>query len=202
MPLTMVKLSITMRIEGSSKESPGSEVKTSLSYTADKPTQHMQGAGNSYPIAEQAGGNLGTDASVPVEGSIQQKKAAKIHDFCFGIPFGGLVLSWGLVGFLFSRNPTTLTTGVLFGGALLALSIYSLKVWRQGKSSLPFILGQSALTAALLAKHFQTYSLTKKVFPTGFYAVVSAAMLCFFTYVMLSGGNPPPKKSKLATSPP
>ncbi|XP_058095710.1 protein FATTY ACID EXPORT 1, chloroplastic-like [Magnolia sinica] len=194
------RLSITMRIEGSREESPGSEIKTTLSNTADKPTQHMQGVGNSYPIAEQVGGNLGTDASVPVEGSVQQKKTAKIHDFCLGLPFGGLVLSGGLVGFLFSKNLTTLTTGVLYGGALLALSMYSLKVWRQGKSSLPFILGQSALAAALLAKHFQTYSLTKKLFPTGFYAVVSAAMLCFYTYVMLSGGNPPPKKLKLATS--
>lgn len=33
--------------------------------------------------------------------------------------------------------------GVLLGGALLVLSTFSLKVWRQGKSSLPFILGQA-----------------------------------------------------------
>jgi hypothetical protein len=32
---------------------------------------------------------------------------------------------------------------VLYGGALLALSTFSLKIWRQGKSSLPFILGQA-----------------------------------------------------------
>ncbi|KAG6736051.1 hypothetical protein POTOM_061253 [Populus tomentosa] len=69
--------------------------------------------------------------------------SAKIHDFCFGIPFGGVVLSWGLLGFVFSRNAVTLGTGVLFGGALLALSTFSLKIWRQGKSSLPFVLGQA-----------------------------------------------------------
>lgn len=56
---------------------------------------------------------------------------------------GGLVLSGGLVGFLFSRNPVTLTSGVLYGGPLLALSFWSLKIWRKGKSSLPFILGQA-----------------------------------------------------------
>ena len=56
---------------------------------------------------------------------------------------GGLVLSGGLLGFVFSRNLATLSTGVLFGGALLALSTFSLKIWRQGKSSLPFILGQA-----------------------------------------------------------
>uniref|UniRef100_A0A2N9HD90 Chromatin-remodeling ATPase INO80 n=2 Tax=Fagus sylvatica TaxID=28930 RepID=A0A2N9HD90_FAGSY len=34
-------------------------------------------------------------------------------------------------------------TGVLFGGALLALSNFSLKIWKEGKSSLRFILGQA-----------------------------------------------------------
>ncbi|XP_030924491.1 protein FATTY ACID EXPORT 1, chloroplastic-like [Quercus lobata] len=113
---------------------------------------------------------------------------------------GGLVSSGGLLGFVFSRNLATLSTGVLFGGALLALSTFSLKIWRQGKSSLPFILGQAALSAALLWKNFQSYSLTKKVFPTGFYAAISVAMLCFYSYVLISGGNPPPKKLKSSPS--
>lgn len=126
----------------------------------------------------------------------QPKRAAKIHDFCFGIPFGGLVFVGGLVGFLISGNPRTLMSGVLYGGALLALSTLSLKVWRQGKPSFPFILGQAVLSLALLWKHSRAYTLTKKIFPTGFNVVISAAMLCFYTYVIISGGNPPPKKLK------
>ncbi|KAL4607733.1 hypothetical protein ACB092_09G196500 [Castanea dentata] len=70
-------------------------------------------------------------------------------------PPGGLVTSGGLLGFVFSRNLATLSSGVLFGGALLALSTFNLKIWRLGKSSLPFILGQAALSAALLWKNFQ-----------------------------------------------
>lgn len=58
---------------------------------------------------------------------------------------GGFVLSGGIIGFLLTRNPATLTNGVLIGGALLLFSTLSLKVWRQGKSSLPFILGQSGI---------------------------------------------------------
>jgi len=58
---------------------------------------------------------------------------------------GGFVTTGGIIGFLFSRNPATLASGVLFGGALLFLSTFSLKVWRQGKSSLPFILGQAGI---------------------------------------------------------
>ena len=56
---------------------------------------------------------------------------------------GGLVMSGGLLGFAFSRNLTSLSTGVLYGGALLALSTLSMKIWRQGKSSFPYILGQA-----------------------------------------------------------
>ncbi|KAM1810962.1 hypothetical protein ACFX12_027649 [Malus domestica] len=169
-------LSLTvMSIEG------GSKAKNSLSYTSDAPKAKLD------PILDD-------------EHVAQPKRAAKIHDFCFGIPFGGIVLGGGLIGFIFSRNPATLSTGVLFGGALLALSTISLKIWRQGKSSLPFILGQAALAVALLWKNLQTYALTKKVFPTGFYAAISAAMLCFYSYVVLSGGNPPPKKLKPSAS--
>ncbi|PON38931.1 TMEM14 family [Trema orientale] len=172
----------------------GSLSKTSLSSGSIQRKPHVEKAEkSSYPALEEVEeeengvGNLGNS---------EQKRSAKIHDFCFGIPFGGIVLSGGLLGFVFSRNPATLSTGVLYGGALLALSTFSLKIWRQGKSSLPFILGQGALAAALLWKNFQTFSLTKKVFPTGFYAFISAAMLGFYSYVLLSGGNPPPKKLK------
>ncbi|XP_015898090.3 protein FATTY ACID EXPORT 1, chloroplastic [Ziziphus jujuba] len=186
---------VVMSLEGSS------DVNTTLSYTSDdapKPP-HVERAANLH--SDAAAGNSGTASEPQLElGVAEQKRAAKIHDFCFGIPFGGIVLSGGLIGFIFTRNLSTLSSGVLYGGALLALSTFSLKIWRQGKSSLPFILGQGALAAALLWKNFQTYSLTKKVFPTGFYAAISAAMLCFYSYVLLSGGNPPPKKLKSSPS--
>lgn len=69
-----------------------------------------------------------------------------VHDQfnrCFECDLGGFVFGGGLVGYIFTRNLSILSTGLLFGGALLALSACSLKFWRQGKSSLPFILGQT-----------------------------------------------------------
>ncbi|KAL7134194.1 hypothetical protein ABFS83_11G010500 [Erythranthe nasuta] len=155
-----------------------SEKKTTPSYTKD--------ASHNQHIEEQV--------------VSQSKTAAKIHDFCLGIPFGGLILGGGLVGFIFSRSAVTLSTGVLFGSAILALSIFSMKVWREGESSFPFILGQAVLSVAFLWKNFQAYFQTKKLFPTGFNVVISAAMLCFYYYVVISGGNPPPKKLKPETA--
>ncbi|GAV79902.1 Tmemb_14 domain-containing protein [Cephalotus follicularis] len=200
-PTNRLKLSVVMSLEGHRTDTTRSEIKTPLSYTADASISHVEGSVKSYPIIEENfDGKTTVDEPVQEHDISKQKRTAKIHDFCFGIPFGGLVVSGGLLGFIFSRNMTTLIIGVLFGGAFLALSILSLKIWRQGKSSLPFILGQAALSVALLWKNIQAYSLSKKLFPTGFYAVISAAMLFFYSYVMISGGNPPPKKLKYASS--
>lgn len=172
-----------------------SESKVAISYTEDPSISSNGRSEKTYSDNEElVNENLTSD---PVDDVVaEEKKGAKIHDFCFGIPYGGFVLSWGLIGSIFSRNLSTLGNGLLFGGALLALSIYSLKVWRQGKSSIPFVLGQAVLSAVLLWKNLQSYSMTKKVFPIFVYAAVSAAMLCFYTYVVISGGNPPPKKLK------
>ncbi|KAJ4885101.1 hypothetical protein Rs2_35194 [Raphanus sativus] len=169
---------VVRSLDGNSSET----TPASLSYTA---------AEVSKPFVEKT--------PEPVEEHVataQPKRAAKIHDFCFGIPYGGLVMSGGLLGFAFSRNLTSLSTGVLYGGGLLALSTLSLKIWRQGKSSFPYILGQAVLSAVVFWKNFTAYSMNKKLFPAGIFAVVSAAMLCFYSYVVLSGGNPPPKKLK------
>ncbi|CAL5350577.1 unnamed protein product [Camellia sinensis] len=212
----------------------------------------IEGSAKSYATTSENGNGKGMNDPVQGHAVTQQIRAATIHDFCLGIPFefrtgfaaegsrqlgkdreGGLFLSGGLIGFIFTRNLTTLRTDALFGAALLSLSTLSLKVWRQGKSSFPFILGQAGrldevparriwnlstsefqtefaskedprgrpslkkiIAVALLWKNFQTYSMTKKLFQTGFYAAISAAMLCFYSYVVLSGGNPPPKKLK------
>ncbi|KAK6127278.1 hypothetical protein DH2020_039004 [Rehmannia glutinosa] len=144
------------------------ETKPTTSYTEDASTSHNGSSVKSHPVAEGFAVGGATNGHRQEQVVSQPKRAAKIHDFCLGIPFG----------------------------ALLALSTFSLKVWRDGKSSLPFILGQAVLSVALLWKNFQAYSLTKKIFPTGFNVVISAAMLCFYSYVVISGGNPPPKKLK------
>ncbi|KAL9261187.1 FATTY ACID EXPORT 1, chloroplastic-like protein [Drosera capensis] len=141
-----------------------------------------------------------TDGNDPATAT-EPKRTAKIHDFCLGIPYGEwLCLNWWILGSILSRNLVTLGTGVLIGGALLALSFISLKIWREGKSSLPFILGQAAISAALCWKSFQAYTFTGKTFSSGLYSAVSAAMVWFYAYVVLSGASPPPKKLKSATT--
>ncbi|WJX83724.1 hypothetical protein P8452_66367 [Trifolium repens] len=195
------KLSVAMSLERHDAETADFDTKNTLSYEAVESKSNVEEKPQSYSTIEENGTEkIGLGGEAVQEGVDQQKKTAKIHDFCFGIPFGGFVLTGGIIGFLFSRSPATLASGVLFGGALLFLSTLSLKVWRQGKSSLPFILGQAALSGILIWKNFQSYSLAKKIFPAGISAIISSAMLCFYLYVLVSGGNPPPKKLKPSAS--
>ncbi|CAA2986639.1 Hypothetical predicted protein [Olea europaea subsp. europaea] len=196
------KVFIVRSIDGHGTDVSNSETKTALRYTADDSKSLNGRMEKSHSITQEHVAGKDTNEPMLEQVVSQPKRAAKIHDFCLGIPFGGLVLSGGLVGFIFSKNLATLSTGVLFGASLLALSTVSMKVWRQGKSSSPFILGQAVLSASLLWKNFHTYTLTRKIFPTGFDAVISAAMLCFYFYVVLSGGNPPPKKMKSSAAAP
>ncbi|XP_059295780.1 protein FATTY ACID EXPORT 1, chloroplastic-like isoform X2 [Lycium ferocissimum] len=191
---------IAMNNDGRGTDESSLESRTTLSYATDSSKSLNGTSSNSYSAPEENVTGKEINEPVQEDSSSQPTKAAKIHDFCLGIPFGGLVFTGGLIGFIFSRNPATLSSGVLFGGAILSLSAISMKVWRQGKTSFPFILGQAALAAALLWKNMQTFSMTGKLFPTGFFAAVSAAMFCFYCYVMLSGGNPPPKKLKASAS--
>ncbi|GAB2282670.1 hypothetical protein Dimus_017207 [Dionaea muscipula] len=192
------KFTVVMSLEGYNAETHRLNKKANLSYAADLSMSCVEDTGKSYSIADKV-----PDGNVDVNGPANpspQKRAAKIHDFCFGIPFGGFVLTGGLLGFVFSRNLEILHSGMLFGGAILVLSSISLKIWRQGKSSSPFILGQAVLSASLFWKSSQLYSLTGKFFPWGLFAAMSVAMLCFYSYVVISGGNPPPKKLKLTAN--
>ncbi|CAL5031531.1 unnamed protein product [Urochloa decumbens] len=132
---------------------------------------------------------------VQAEGhAIPQKRSAKIHDFCLGIPFGGLLFSMGLLGYIFSRSTISLVLGIAPGFATLLLGTLSLKFWRNGRSSFLFILAQGAISAFLAWKYSHAYFLTNRLLPWGFYASLSTAMTCFYGYVLLAGGNPPPKK--------
>ncbi|XP_060184245.1 protein FATTY ACID EXPORT 1, chloroplastic-like isoform X3 [Lycium barbarum] len=134
---------VVVRNDGRGTDFSNLENKTTLGYTGDASQSHNGSLSNSNLKSEELVPGKEMNGSVQENSISHSKKTARIHDFCFGIPFGGLVFTGGIVGFIFSRNPATLSNGVLFGGALLAFSAISLRVWRQGKSSLPFIIGQS-----------------------------------------------------------
>ncbi|KAF3338041.1 Protein FATTY ACID EXPORT 1 [Carex littledalei] len=120
------------------------------------------------------------------------KKYAKVHDFCLGIPYGGLLFIMGLIGYIVFRNPISLDLGVIPGFGTVALGVLSMMVWRKSKSNFIFILGQAVIAGFMTRQYTQAFILTQKILPWGFYAFLSCAMVCFYAYVVLSGGNAPP----------
>ena len=86
-----------MSVDGPGAEATSSELKTTPSYVAGESKPFIEEAAKSYPNAE---GHIPENTSIrePVEerGIIQPKRTAKIHDFCFGIPYGECTLR-GLV---------------------------------------------------------------------------------------------------------
>ncbi|KAL5216215.1 hypothetical protein ABZP36_007616 [Zizania latifolia] len=97
------------------------------------------------------------------EDTVTQKRSAKIHDFCLGIPFGGLLFCMGLLGYILSRSTISLVLGVAPGLATLFLATVSLNLWRSGKSSFVFIMGQAAISALLAWKYSHAYLLVTTV---------------------------------------
>ena len=74
--------------DGSGTGTSGSQTKTSLSYTPDASISHLEGSAKSYTTAEENVNGNGMGEPVQEHVVTQQKGAAKIHECCFGIPFG------------------------------------------------------------------------------------------------------------------
>lgn len=123
------------------------------------------------------------------------KSGAVIHDFCFGIPYGALLSVGGLLWFTVSGSLHALRFGTLLGGLLLAISVQSLRVWQQGKTTTRYIVAQSGIALAVSLFQFSRFFQTYRFFPTLVTAIASGAMFIFYWYVIGAGG-PPPKKEK------
>ncbi|KAG6543372.1 hypothetical protein Mapa_015286 [Marchantia paleacea] len=147
------------------------------------------------PIKEVA------ESAVDAHLSEKTKQGAKIHDFCLGIPYGGMLVAGGLLWFILTGSTAAIRFGVILGGVLLALSVSSLKVWKQGKSSIPYIQGQAAIAAIIFIKDSRKFLATGGFFPPAVSALASGAMLAFYAYVYLAGGNPPKKDKSVNPAP-
>lgn len=64
------------------------ENRTTLGYTRDASQSHNGSSTNSNLKPDQPGPGKEMNGSVQENSIGHSKKTAKIHDFCFGIPFG------------------------------------------------------------------------------------------------------------------
>lgn len=152
-------------------------------------------------VAENSPDGIKDIAEVAVHAHSKEaaKKGAVIHDFCLGIPYGALLAVGGLVWFLIAGSTDALRFGTFLGGISLAISIQSLRIWQEGKSTTSYIVAQAVIAFVLLIKQGSKFFQTGVIFPTAVSALTSALMVGFYSYVVLAGG-PPMKKQAVASS--
>ena len=90
----LIQLSVVMSLEEHGSGTSSSEIKTTLSYVADKSKLPIEGTAKSYQSIKNDAEQMGMTEPEQEYGVTQQKRAAKIHDFCFGIPYGECALMW------------------------------------------------------------------------------------------------------------
>lgn len=77
-----------MSLERHGADAAGSDTKNTLSYVADESKLHVEEKQEPYLTKEENGTEKIGFGEAQKEGVDQQKRTAKIHDFCLGIPFG------------------------------------------------------------------------------------------------------------------
>ncbi|KAI3770990.1 hypothetical protein L6452_02139 [Arctium lappa] len=109
------------------------------------------------------------------------KDVSKVLDFYVGIPYGALLTSGGFLSFMITGSIAAIRFGVILGGTLLALGIYSLRSWKKGESSSIALKGQAAIATILFLRDLRLV-FTRPAFTRYFAVIISGAALAFYAY--------------------
>ncbi|XP_065852788.1 protein FATTY ACID EXPORT 3, chloroplastic [Euphorbia lathyris] len=113
---------------------------------------------------------------------------SQVRDFYLGIPYGLLLSVGGFLSFMLTGSISAIRFGVILGGALLALSISSLKSFKRKEPNSRALKGQAAIAAIIFVREigllFQRASLF--TFPT---TIISGAMAGFYLYRIALDGK-------------
>ncbi|BBH01967.1 Transmembrane proteins 14C, partial [Prunus dulcis] len=144
----------------------------------------------------------------------------KMHDFCFTIPYGLLLIGGGLFGYFRKGSTASLAGGVGIGLLLTLAGYFSLTAFERKKNSYPALILETVCAAILTWVMGQRYVQTSKFMPAGVVAGIRiegvlwslkevgwemgekagnshiALMTGFYLYKIATGGNHIPAKTK------
>ncbi|KAK1286014.1 hypothetical protein QJS10_CPB20g00097 [Acorus calamus] len=90
------------------------------------------------------------------------KEVSEVRDYYLGIPYGAFLSVGGFLSFMLTGSIPAIRFGVVLGGALLALSVLSLRSYKSGQPYSVFLRGQAGqslnLSGAMLV--FYVYRIT------------------------------------------
>ncbi|CAF2099774.1 unnamed protein product, partial [Brassica napus] len=109
----------------------------------------------------------------------------KMHDFCFTIPYGMLLIGGGFIGYMKKGSITSFAGGAVAGLLLILAGYLSLKAFEKKKNSSIAVVLQTVISAALTLVMGQRYLLTQKVMPAGLVAGIRMVFLFLINFFIL-----------------
>ncbi|KAE8714442.1 Protein FATTY ACID EXPORT 3 [Hibiscus syriacus] len=117
------------------------------------------------------------------------KDVSKVLDFHVGIPYGFFLSVGGFLSFMVMGSIAAIRFGIILGGALLALSVLSLKSYKRGKSSPLATKGQAVISSVLFLREF-ILLFRRPNLVTFLTTLISGAVVAFYIYKLLSKDKP------------
>ncbi|XP_004302570.1 PREDICTED: uncharacterized protein LOC101315446 isoform X1 [Fragaria vesca subsp. vesca] len=105
----------------------------------------------------------------------------KIRDFHVGIPYGLVLSLGGILSFMVTGSTAAIRFGVILGGTLLALSISSLRSFKQGESFPLALKGQAAIASILFLREARLLT-QRSWIPYLLTTFVSGGIVAFYVY--------------------
>ncbi|KAL3851221.1 hypothetical protein ACJIZ3_013103 [Penstemon smallii] len=112
-----------------------------------------------------------------------------MHDFCFTIPYGLLLVCGGAIGHVKKGSTASLAGGVGTGLLLILAGYLSLQAFHKRKTSYFALVLETGIAGLLTWVMGQRYMQTGKIMPAGIVAGISILMTVFYLYKIANGGN-------------
>ncbi|XP_038688908.1 protein FATTY ACID EXPORT 6-like isoform X1 [Tripterygium wilfordii] len=119
-----------------------------------------------------------------------------MHDFCFTIPYGLILIGGGVFGYFKKGSTASLAGGVGTGLVLVLAGYLSLKAFEKRKNSHFALIVETVCAVTLTYVMGQRYYQTSKIMPAGMVAGISVLMTGFYLYKIATGGNHFPTKTE------
>ncbi|KAF8409537.1 hypothetical protein HHK36_005615 [Tetracentron sinense] len=119
-----------------------------------------------------------------------------MHDFCFAIPYGLILMTGGVLGYAKKGSTASLAGGLGTGFLLLLAGFLSLKAFKKGRNSYLAMILETVCAFTLTWVMGQRYIQTSKIMPAGIVALISTVMTGFFLFKIATGGNHIPAKAE------
>ncbi|KAJ7961072.1 protein FATTY ACID EXPORT 3, chloroplastic [Quillaja saponaria] len=106
---------------------------------------------------------------------------SSVHDFYIGIPYGLILSVGGFLSFMITGSIAAIRFGVILGGALLVLSVSSLRSYRRRESFPLALKGQAAFASIIFLRNIGLLSKGASVL-SYFNTLISGAVVAFYVY--------------------